>query len=108
MLNRVVIGFLFACAAALSPAYADDAEYFISTRSYDQSAPQYIPVVPAATADQSAPLAACDGQTYYLSSSQLDQVNAAMAANDTVQLYTAPQSASTDDASILCLFQASP
>jgi hypothetical protein len=100
-----------AASAALSSAEADgsSSQYFIALRTpqVDQT-PRYVTATTAPSDGQSSPFAACDGNTYYLSSEDAAAVSAALASEATVQLQSGPQGTAPENSSVLCLVQASP
>jgi hypothetical protein len=105
-------GILASLLLAASPILADNTApaqvYFFSIRSITaDQAPQFLQAIQTASADQATPVQGCDGNTYYLSDDDAASVNSAISAGDTVQLHTAAEGTAPQDASILCLVQAS-
>ena len=84
-------------------------EYFLSMRAMQvETEPRYVTASPVATDEQTEPVAACDGQTYYLTSNDAAAVSAALANANIVQLQTAAAGTQPQDSSIVCVLQAGP
>src|SRR5262249_42791303 len=99
-----------AVAALSSPAAAQTSNlYWISIRSFTSGGGEsFVVASPPATDQQTAPFQACDGNTYYLAQSDFGVVQAALAAQSTIQLNTGQQGTTPDASAIVCLIQASP
>ena len=106
-----VLTLLAALVTVCGSAVADGSsnQYFIALRAPQVDlAPRYVAASPTQTDGQNSPFAACDGNTYYLTSSDAAAVSSALASDATVQLQIAPQGAAPQNSSALCLVQASP
>ena len=76
-------------------------------RSYATGATQtFVSAATSSSGQQTVSFQACDGNTYYLAQSDYDAVQAALAAQNTVQLNTGSQGSDPSQSSIVCLIQA--
>jgi len=102
-----VAAFGFWAAGAMADGGAN--EYFVTLRvpQIDQT-PRYVSASPTPSDGQSSPFAACDGNTYYLSTADAAAVSSAIEGEGTVQLQYAPQGTPPENSTVVCLIQASP
>jgi hypothetical protein len=78
--------------------------YFFSMAPKATSAtPKYVAAVRAASVERPAPIAGCDGYTYFLAEADAAALTSAITSGDAVQLHIAPQG--TGNPSTLCVVQ---
>jgi hypothetical protein len=113
--KRAIHAAVLICAAySLSiwpiASYAQTSDsYWISMRSFAAGATQnFVAAATAATGQQTVAVQACDANTYYLSQSDYDSLQAALTSQETVQLTVGAQGSAPDASSIICLIQAAP
>ena len=108
--RMLVLSGIFATAAfgCLADGAPPSDSYYISMRSPDVDAtPRFITVTLDQSDAQSEPFAACDGETYYMTTDDKAALNAALANGNTVQLQDGPPETAAQDTSVVCLVQAS-
>ncbi len=73
------------CGSAIADGTSN--QYYIAMRiPLVDLVPRYVSASTASVADQATPFAGCDGNSYYLTSSDAAAVNSAIASDATVQL----------------------
>ncbi len=93
---------------AVSSATAQTSfSYWVSMRGVAAEAqPSFVPLSPVATATYTVAFTGCHGRTWYLQPAGSDNVLAARAAGETVQIHRGSAGSSPSGSVVICLIQA--
>jgi hypothetical protein len=106
MRRRLLGGTVLCCLFSTAALAQSGTEYFFSMRLGSQSGPSFVAAVVAQGGAQTSAVTSCDGNTYYLASTDAATLSAALSAGATVQFHSAPSGTAPLNAPIVCMVQA--